>query len=186
MSFEEQFEELAPLAYRTAFRIVGVRSEAEEIAQETMAKALQRWSKISGHARPWVCRVASNEAIGVVRKRNRRRSIDRRTRADDPADDAHASVQRLDLQRLLLELPKRQREVVALRYVADLTEAEVAAELKLSLGTVKTHARRGLASLRSALGDDDSKAPAHTTSPTTNDPAEHTEPTEATTDAPAS
>ncbi|BAN01300.1 RNA polymerase sigma factor [Ilumatobacter coccineus] len=178
MSFEEQFAELAPLAYRTAFRIVGVRSEAEEIAQDTMAKALQRWSKISGHARPWVCRVAANDAIGAVRKRNRRRSIDRQTFTPDPTDGGAAAVQRLDLQRVLLDLPKRQREVVALRYVADLTEADVAAELKLSLGTVKTHARRALEALRTALGDDESSATTHTTSPT--DSTAHTE---ATTDA---
>lgn len=156
MSFEEQFEELAALAYRTAFRIVGRRAEAEEIAQETMAKAMQRWSKVGGHARPWVCRVASNEAIGIVRKRKSGRARDLAVAtANSSPEPGPDSVQRLDLQRLMLDLPKRQREVVALRYIADLTEAEVASELGLSLGTVKTHARRGLVSLRSALGDDD-------------------------------
>lgn len=156
MSFEEQFEELASLAYRTAFRIVGRRAEAEEIAQETMAKAMQRWSKVGGHARPWVCRVAANEAIGIVRKRKTGRSRDLTiTTATASTESGSAPEQRLDLQRLMLDLPKRQREVVALRYIADLTEAEVASELGLSLGTVKTHARRGLEALRSALGEDD-------------------------------
>lgn len=120
-----------------------------------MAKAMQRWSKVSGHARPWVCRVAANEAIGIVRKRKTGRSRDLRiTTATASTESGSASEQRLDLQRLMLDLPKRQREVVALRYIADLTEAEVASELGLSLGTVKTHARRGLESLRSALGED--------------------------------
>lgn len=153
MTFEERFEELAPLAYRTAFRVVGRRSEAEEIAQETMARAMQRWSRIRTHARPWVCRVAANEAIGVVRKRNRRDRIVATHRPEPQPDDVSSSIGRLDLQRVLLDLPTRQREVVMLRFVADLTEREVADELGISLGTVKTHARRGLDALRSAMTD---------------------------------
>jgi DNA-directed RNA polymerase specialized sigma24 family protein len=71
MLFDDEFDDLAALAYRTAFRIVGTRAEAEEIAQETMTKAFVRWRRVSRHARPWVCRVAANEAIGLLRKRNR-------------------------------------------------------------------------------------------------------------------
>ena len=68
------------------------------------------------------------------------------------ASDAFAE-DRLDLQRALRDLPKRQRDVVVLRYVADQPEDAVAAALGVSVGTVKTHASRGLAALRARLGD---------------------------------
>jgi RNA polymerase sigma factor (sigma-70 family) len=56
--------------------------------------------------------------------------------------------------RLLGRLPARQRAVLVLRYYEDLSEADIATELGLSVGTVKSHASRALAALRSHLGDD--------------------------------
>jgi RNA polymerase sigma factor (sigma-70 family) len=57
----------------------------------------------------------------------------------------------VDLYRALRSLPKRQREVVVLRYFGDLSEHQIASELGVAEGTVKSHASRGLAALRSAL-----------------------------------
>ena len=59
---------------------------------------------------------------------------------------------RRTLVQALLRLPRRQREAVALRYLVDLPEREVASVLGLSTGTVKTHLHRGLAALRTVLG----------------------------------
>lgn len=146
MDFDDDFDELAAVAYRTAFRILGSRAEAEEVAQETLTKALMRWRGIRSHARPWVCRVAANEAIGVLRKRRR---------VPAGADAAHvatdAAVDRLDLQRALLSLPRRQRQVMVLRYLLDMAESDVASELGMALGTVKAHAHRALVALRVAM-----------------------------------
>lgn len=61
----------------------------------------------------------------------------------------------VDLHRALRRLPRRQRDVVLLRYFADLTEQEIAAELGLAPGTVKSHASRGLHALRNMLDDKD-------------------------------
>ena len=58
---------------------------------------------------------------------------------------------RLELARLLDGLPRRQREVLVLRYLADRSEADTARALGTSVGTVKRHAHRGLASLRTSL-----------------------------------
>jgi RNA polymerase sigma factor (sigma-70 family) len=63
------------------------------------------------------------------------------------------STIRVALAQALQMLSRRQRDVVVLRFVAGLSEPEVAASLGISLGSVKTHAPRGLASLRSRLGD---------------------------------
>ncbi len=62
-------------------------------------------------------------------------------------------IERLDLQRALLDLPKRQHDAVVLRYVADLSEADVASLLGCSPGTVKSHLNRGTARLRLILHD---------------------------------
>jgi RNA polymerase sigma factor (sigma-70 family) len=57
------------------------------------------------------------------------------------------------LNAALAELPRRQREVVVLRYVGDFSEAQVASALGISPGAVKQHASRGLAALRNQLED---------------------------------
>lgn len=71
------------------------------------------------------------------------------------ADPSGGLVTRLDLVEGLRRLPRRQREVVALRYLADVSEAETARLLGCSTGTVKTHAHRGLAALRLGLEEED-------------------------------
>lgn len=62
---------------------------------------------------------------------------------------------RVDLYRALVGLPRRQREVVVLRHLADFSEADVAAALGCSVDSVKTHASRGLAALRAVLSVDE-------------------------------
>lgn len=156
MSFDDEFDHLAALAYQTAFRILGSRAEAEEIAQDTLIKAYVRWRRVEHHARPWVCRVAVNGALAVVRRRNR----DRGRRGMEPDTGFQTGVaDRLDLQRLLASLSRRQRDVVALRYLADLSEADVADELGISVGAVKTHTHRGIEALRRRLQPEPASAP---------------------------
>jgi RNA polymerase sigma factor (sigma-70 family) len=152
MTFDDQFEELTGLAYRLGFRILGNRAEAEEVAQEAMIRAYTRWRTVRGYPRPWVSRVATNLAIGVLRKR-RLPPAGTVGAADvaDGADGADLALERMELQRHLLSLPRRQREVVALRYLADLSEADVARGLGCSVGAVKRHARRGLEAMRISL-----------------------------------
>ena len=148
--FESRFEELFDLAYRVGYRIVGVRDEARDVAQEACARAERRWSRLADSPHGWVVRVAANLAIGVQRKRARRPPEDAGTPTRDVDDYA---AERVDLVRALGHLPRRQREVVILRYLADRPEAEVAETLGCSVGTVKTHASRGLEAMRAELGD---------------------------------
>jgi RNA polymerase sigma-70 factor (sigma-E family) len=145
--FDDEFRELAALAYRVAYRIIGDRSVAEEIAQEALARAYQRWERISEYRQPWIARVAGNLAIDTLRRR--KPAID----APRQRDAEMMMIERLDLQRALLGLPKRQRDAVVLRYIADLSEADVARLLGCSPGTIKSHLSRGTARLRLALDD---------------------------------
>jgi len=147
--FDDQFGELLALAYRVAYRILGNRDEAHDIASETLARAYARWDGLADGAHPWVATVAGRAAIDVIRRRSTARRYLLRA-APEPAREEQPEL-RLDLQRALLALPVRQREVVVLRHLADRSEQETSRALGISTGTVKSHSSRGLAALRAAL-----------------------------------
>jgi RNA polymerase sigma-70 factor (sigma-E family) len=150
--FDEMFPELFRSAYRVAFRLLGSREEAADCAQESCARACADWTRLarSGSPLPWVVRVSSNLAIDRWRKlrRARRHEVPAGVAADpDPA--------RVDLYLALDTLPRRQRDVLVLRHLADMSEADVAAALGCSVGTVKSNASRARAALREVLTIDD-------------------------------
>jgi RNA polymerase sigma-70 factor (sigma-E family) len=147
-SFDERFQTLAAIAYRVGFRLVGDRDVAEDLAQEALARAFPRWDDIWRYDEAWVVRVTSNLAIGRWRRRT--------PNASGPEIGASADAglgERLDLQRALRSLPRRQREAVVLRHLGDLSERQTAEALGCSVGAVKQHTRRGLAALRLALAE---------------------------------
>jgi RNA polymerase sigma factor (sigma-70 family) len=150
--FEEAFDDLFARAFRVARRILGDAASAEDVAAEAMARAFAHWRKIGDQPwrEGWVVRVATNLALDVARARNRMTdaAIDEGSREDDDV------AVRLALVEAMARLPKRQREVVAMRHLAGMSEAETAAALRVSPGSVKTHLSRGLAALRSGFGND--------------------------------
>ena len=153
LAFEEAFEDLYVRAYGVAYQLLGRRSESEDVAQETLARAFVRWRRIRGYAEAWVVRVAGNLAIDVWRRRQR---VDTNATTDGQGATAPGpDGQRVDLHRALDSLSRRQREVIVLRFLADLPEADVAKALGCSVGSVKQHASRGLATLRTSLAVDD-------------------------------
>ena len=154
-SFEEVFPVLIRDAYRVAYRLLGDRSEAEDVAQEACARTYSRWSSVRDHAEPWCVRVASKLALDVLRARTRATKRNQRVIASDAATaqlSPSAGVDdRIDLYAALEKLPKRQRETVVLRYLGDLSEAQTADLMGCSVGSVKTHSSRGLAALKEVL-----------------------------------
>jgi RNA polymerase sigma-70 factor (sigma-E family) len=146
-SFEVAFADLYRLAYRVAFRILGDRCDAEDVAQETLARAALRWSRLHERPEGWVCRVASNQAIDRYRRRRRQPH----TMAGPVGLVDERLGERGDLVAALRKLPRRQRAVVVLRYLADFSEEDVALTLGCSVGTVKSQASRGLSALRNHL-----------------------------------
>lgn len=147
-TYDEHFDGLYRISYRVAYRILGSSAEAEDVAQETMAKAYSRWWRIRPDAARWVSRVSANNAIDVWRKRSK---TDLLPHDLVRAHDGEPVLERLALVDALSRLSRRQREVVVLRYLAGYPEADVAEILDCSVGTVKTHASRGLRTLRSTL-----------------------------------
>jgi len=146
-SFDDRFAALAAVAYRVAYRLLGNRSDAEEIAQEALARAYVRWRKVAEHDEPWVARVATNLAIGRWRKRKPTIVFEDELGIPTPGPDALA-LERVGLIEAIARLPRRQREAISLRYLADLSEREVAAAMHTTVGSVKQHTYRALAHLR--------------------------------------
>jgi RNA polymerase sigma-70 factor (sigma-E family) len=149
-TFEEVFPTLMRDAYRVAYRLLGDRTEAEDVAQEACARTFSRWASVRDHAEPWCVRVSSNLALDALRARTRAHRRNERIRINDVAP-APAVDTRLDLYAALEKLPRRQRETVVLRYLGDLSEAQTADLLGCSVGSVKTHASRGLAAMREVI-----------------------------------
>ncbi len=153
--FDQWFRATLDRVRRAARRIVGDGAEADDIAAEAFARALVRWSTVRDlpHRDAWVSRVATNLALDAVRSRSRRERILLVQRAaESVADGSDAAAERMALALVLGGLPRRQREVIALRYLVGLPEAEVAAALGVSSNTVKTHLARALSTLRDRLG----------------------------------
>jgi RNA polymerase sigma factor (sigma-70 family) len=150
-NFDDAYPGLYRSAYRIAFRILGAREEAADLAQEACARAYSHWHRVGGFDSPdaWVTRVAGNLALDLLR---RRRTAARHAENSGASASREPDGDRVDLQRALLSLSRRQRDVVLLRFVADLSEAAVATALGCSVGSVKAHASRGLATLRTTLG----------------------------------
>jgi RNA polymerase sigma factor (sigma-70 family) len=147
--FEAGFPELFLPAFRVALRIVENVADAEDVAAEACARALRAWGRLGTlpYRNAWVVRVASNLAVDRVR---RRRALP--VTAAYVPDLAESITLRLALAAALRALPRRQREVVALRYLARLSEADVAGSLGISRNTVKQHSGRAVAALLVRLG----------------------------------
>ena len=84
-------------------------------------------------------------------RRTRREVVSDNVRESAASDTFDGSDDRDQITRLLQALPRREREVIVLRHYADMSEHDVARTLGISVGTVKSSASRGLATLRSAL-----------------------------------
>ncbi len=151
--------------YSIALRLTGDRRDAEEIAQDTFVRAhralrgYERARIAALELRPWLATIAVNLA-----RNRRRRAADRlppvqldgsvaAEHATDgqPEPEALASADRERLAACLAELPERYRAPVVLRYVADLSFAEIGTVLGRPEGTLKAQVHRGLALLRAAL-----------------------------------
>jgi RNA polymerase sigma-70 factor (sigma-E family) len=140
---------------RSAYLITGDLHEAEDLVQEALHKVARRWHKIGrmDHPGAYARRIAVNLALDGSRRRTRTQSeLGGSEHREAAIHDETAAIDTHDeLVQALAELPPRQRAVLVLRYFLDLPEAEVAAALDCSLGTVKSSASRGLARLEQAL-----------------------------------
>jgi RNA polymerase sigma-70 factor (sigma-E family) len=139
--------------FRVAYALTGQQQAAEDLLQGALTKAAMRWSRISVNAEAYVRRIMYHDHISIWRRMSRRRESPVAILPDCGVSDATSeTVLRLTLRQAVLSLPPRQRAVVVLRYLEDLSEREVADMLGCSQGTVASQASRALARLRTAIG----------------------------------
>ena len=138
---------------RTAYLMVGDLHEAEDLVQETLFKVAERWSRVSrmDHPAAYARRILINLALRGSPKRSRRLAELGEMHRGHPAAAVAPIETHDEIRDALAALPPRQRAVLVLRYFLDLPEAEVAAALRCSVGTVKSTASRGLARLEQTL-----------------------------------
>jgi RNA polymerase sigma-70 factor (sigma-E family) len=153
VTFEEFADARQGSLLRVAFVLTADRYLAEDLVQTVLTSAWLRWPRIKDLANrdAYVQKMLIRQFVSW-----RRRWWWRETPTADLPD--HASTQinpDVDLARVLLSLPRRQRAVIVLRYLQDLTESETAMALGCSVGTVKSQSAKALAVLRSsrALSD---------------------------------
>ena len=168
--FEEEALELADQVYRVARRLVSTREEAEELMQETYARAFRSWRSYTPgtNLRAWLLRILTN--LNIDRGRRRQRSPDEQPleegdyylynrleqSAPDGSVDEERIVERLSQDEIvaaLAEVPHDFRDVVVLVDIGDFSYQEAAQILDIPIGTVMSRLHRGRRILKSTLAE---------------------------------
>ncbi len=154
--FEAWYRSQHPALLASIALISGRPDFARDAVDEALVRALERWETVRRMHSPggWTYRVALN----LLRRRMRRNAFEARVLRRDAAPEP-AAAPRGEVWEVVAGLPQRQREVVVLRYVADLPQPEIARVLGIARSTVSstlTDAHRALAGL---LDDEEEMAP---------------------------
>lgn len=169
--FEEDALELADQVYRVARRLVGTREEAEDLVQETYARAFRSWKSFTPgtNLRAWLFRILTN--LNVDRGRKVQRSPQTQpleesdyylankvaSTAGEEALEADEIVERLSqdsIVKALSEIPSQYRDAVVLVDIGDFTYADAAQILDVPIGTVMSRLHRGRRALKQHLAEE--------------------------------
>ena len=168
--FEEEALELSDQVYQVARRLTGSREEAEDLVQETFARAFRAWRSFEPgtNLRAWLFRILTNLNIDRGRKVQRTPDMQPLEEGDyflynrleqttsDGGDDERRIVERLsqdDAVAALADLPHDFRDVVLLVDLADFTYSDAAQILDIPIGTVMSRLHRGRRILKRTLAD---------------------------------
>jgi RNA polymerase sigma-70 factor (ECF subfamily) len=162
-AFEELMRANQSIAFRAAYVLTGSAAEAEDAVQTAFVKAwaaLPRF-RVGAPFRPWLLRIVANEAHNRRRSAARRTELRLRATAAQPRGDAASSPEGAALGRERLEellraldgLDGSDRDVLACRFLLELSEEETAVALGIRRGTVKSRTSRALARLREVVDE---------------------------------
>ena len=157
--FDEFFGAHHDRVLRSLSLAFGDRARAEEATQEAFARAYRKWGTVSAMERPvaWVYVVAANEARRSWRRRRRDAAVPVEEVPGPTADPAGAVATAVAVRASLAILAPRQRTAVVLRYLADLSLAEVATAMGCAEGTAKSTLHAALGRLRIELSDEEGR-----------------------------
>ena len=165
-ALRQLYDRTSPRLFGLALRVVRQREWAEDVLQEAFLTVWRVAGDYRGTLSPpmaWLGMIVRSRALDLLR----RRTADRaqltqefddvmaetfESDAANPMDSADASEQARALHQCLSRLEGRQREVLSLAYLREMSHGELAEQLRLPLGTVKTWIRRGLEKLRVCMG----------------------------------
>jgi len=167
--FEEEVLQLSDQVYRVARRLVSTREEAEDLVQETYARAFRSWRSYTPgtNLRAWLFRILTN--LNIDRGRRQQRAPDmqpmeegdyylyNRLEESGPADDEMRVVERLSQDSIvgaLSSVPHNYRDVVVLVDIGDFSYGDAAQILDIPIGTVMSRLHRGRRILKQALADE--------------------------------
>lgn len=149
-SFEEFVRARTAALSRVAYLLTGDHHLAEDLVQQALLRVAGRWPALAARGDPdaYVRRVMYHQHISWWRRREPPTARHEATREQATPDPGDAVVAAVAVRHALARLAPRQRAVLILRYFEDLTETRTAEILGISVGTVKSQARDGLARLR--------------------------------------
>jgi RNA polymerase sigma-70 factor (ECF subfamily) len=163
-AYEQLVRAHQQIAFRVAYVITRNAADAEDAAQDGLVKAWRALGRFRAGEplRPWLLRIVANEARNRARSAGRREHLAVRAAGAVSSGEAATSLEdavlEADRRRALLasleQLPDSAREILACRYLLELSEDETAAVLGVRRGTVKSRSSRALDRLREAYGSD--------------------------------
>lgn len=148
--FDDWYRQSRPRVLATVLIAFGNLDAATDATDEAFARAYARWSRVSAMDSPiaWTIKVALNHA----RRRGRRKALEQRILRNAPPEPTIPALAG-EAWSAVSQLPARQREVVVMRYVADLAEADIAKALGISRSTVSSTLTDAHRALKLSLSD---------------------------------
>ncbi len=157
-AFRKLVERYHPMAYSIVRAILGSKPDVEDVVQDVFIKVYGALPQFRGESKlsSWIYQIARNEALNQTR-RNRRAAepLDEaalETSAESrPDEQYHRKILREDLERCLAELDEEFRTMLELRYMAEMSYAEICDATGLPMGTVKTYIHRAKIELKRVM-----------------------------------
>jgi RNA polymerase sigma-70 factor, ECF subfamily len=157
------YDRYGGLVYTIAFKILNQADEAQDLTQDVFLTfwKQERFDPSRAALSTYLSVMTRSRAINKLHSRSSRQRMSDRLQqvtpvefsAPTPLEQASLAEQQETVRQALTQLSENQRQVLELNYYKGLSQSEVAQQLGLPLGTVKTHARQGLIKLRQILGD---------------------------------
>jgi RNA polymerase sigma-70 factor, ECF subfamily len=166
-AFDEVYRRYVRQAYGVALRVTAQSLIAQEVIQDAFLalwRAPEAFDPTRGTFRSFFLSLVHHRAVDAVRREERlRRRTERATNlelatsedpAEDVVEDAYLRVRRKEVRDALLTLPAEQRRVLEMAYFEGMTQARIAEEIGIPLGTVKTRTLAAMRKLRAALREE--------------------------------